>query len=153
MNARETLRTIAAWVTLPAPPEPRAAAEYAAALRALADRMDDELNDAKVGADMGLGHGRYLALARLDSPLGHGQWRRCRKCEAVSPDVRTDCVNCGASLDAPLAPAPVPMVCAEWCGTDEKTSRIGYWRAGKYYCTPACRDAGRPLHPATPGGR
>jgi len=39
---RETLRVIAAWIELPVAPDPRAAAEFAAALRTLATRMDHE---------------------------------------------------------------------------------------------------------------
>jgi len=76
------------------------------------------------------------------------------ECVAIAPNIdkaRAYLARVGASQQTGTPPAPVPTVCAEWCGTDEKTSRIGYWRAGKYYCTPACRDAGRPLHPATPG--
>ncbi len=103
MSARETLRTIAAWVTLPAPPEPCAAAEYAAALRALADRMDAEM--AEVEAMPGRADGRkttanarvadclYRLDAPLDQPCPHGhRYEDC--CWKGTP------------------PAPVPTVCA-----------------------------------------
>jgi hypothetical protein len=55
-----------------------------------------------------------------------------------------------ARLASPLgsgAPAPVPTVCASWCGTPQPP---WFHRA---FCTPACQDPCRPLHPATPGER
>lgn len=63
MNARETLRTIAAWIQLPAPPDERAAAQFAAALRLLAERIDEEEKRWPVDGLVA------SALARLDAPL------------------------------------------------------------------------------------
>jgi len=62
-----------------------------------------------------------------------------------------------ASFDA-TSPAPVPTVCAPGCGgyADDVPEGLWFLRGigdGACYCTPACRDAGRPLHPATPGER
>lgn len=63
----------------------------------------------------------------------------------------------------PTIPAPATQerepVCASWCGTVH--IRGGTEARGCLYhnayldyslcmCTPACRDAGRPLHPSTP---
>jgi hypothetical protein len=61
-------------------------------------------------------------------------------------------------------PAPVPTVCASWCGDSWGSCLESGERRAAFmnepvaadapcFCTPACRDAGRPLHPATPGER
>ena len=56
---------------------------------------------------------------------GRGRWVTCQQC-AASPEVPR---------------------CASWCG-----SGVTYERTWAGFCSPACRDAGHPLHPAQPGG-
>jgi hypothetical protein len=43
------------------------------------------------------------------------------------------------------AATPAAPMCASWCG-----SGVTYERTWAGFCSPACRDAGRPLHPTTP---
>ncbi len=124
MTARELLREVADWI------DRRVGFKHidAAALRALADRMDAEERDL----------------------LRHHEM-----------DDNTQGLHVIARLDAPLTPAPVPTVCASWCGTtcgQHKNSIVQFWyRRGDeprlHFCEEACRDAARPLHPATPGER
>lgn len=138
MTARERLRQTANDMDLVAATEGSQWRKDAAALRALADRIDAEMRavlimeqetrDTNDAGGWGCAAAIAHTLARLDAPL-----------------------------DATPAPLGTPEVlrCASWCGFDwvrEAPDGASGWVAGqRIYCTAACRDAGRPLHPATPG--
>ena len=75
----------------------------------------------------------------------------CDKCGSDTKRVRTQgkpllCLDC-----APPATERA-QTCREWCGTQSWTVQIApiYFignNTNAGFCTPACRDAGRPLHP------
>ncbi len=73
------------------------------------------------------------------------------------------CSACQKEMDAATPAAPM---CAPWCGKSSEraepspcgpefmrckvgrtSGRLAAWTC---FCSPACRDAGRPLHPTTP---
>jgi hypothetical protein len=68
------------------------------------------------------------------------------------------CDGCYDILSIPDAPAEAPTKCKDWCAgfTSPGTGyefQCDINHESRYFCSPACRDAGRPVNPSKETGR
>jgi len=175
VTAREMLRAVAAHFDGLAYSDEVDRRRYdrtAAALRALADRMDREVRENEDGDPANRCHCMAEMLARLDAPLpetpGEPPATRANECFCADgpmdwpghEGVCADCKRPYPNLDAapPATPPSLPREpevkappCKPWCGTTSSERRLSWRRSADLtdYCSIACAEAGRPLSPRT----
>jgi len=163
MTARERLRAVAARLEAQALQPPYLGGELqdeAAALRALADRWDNELAQIE-GLRDSCSEIERGVLARLDAPVTPGEpGATCGTCKGT----RTRYVSIGAFGEVvadqpcqactPSPPrSPEAKACEAWCGGRyedmpfRSSALVPPGAPERGYCSMACRDAGKALNP------
>jgi hypothetical protein len=127
--------------------------ETAARLRAHATRLRDEMATADECERTTLGkpeHAWFLARQGVLRAINGGA---SPPITPGSPGGGNVCVVDGCAPERCPATRPTTPTCASWCGSHNSNAAHDCWSTqvdGFCFCSVACRDAGRPLHPRTP---